>query len=572
MSNAPKKTEQCETEMGTDNNRDRRSRGRSRSDVSRKRGLYGLPANSHPATEARNDWHWSIKDEAELKRVATLNFAQASGLKYTVSDAEFITSGICAMDLAQGPGLSTNPHSAINQAMNYIYSWVRHANSGSTNYDPPDLMMYLTAMDSIFSIVMHIQRALGTVDYYNTFNRYYPKALIAAMGFDFDELVDNRYQIISKFNNLIKCLDTFRVPKSIKIYERHMWAYTNIYKDGEDDKTQLYLFRPANYYTLEEFVPKKAGFLSAHAITYNEYHSGTLTPHIMKIDKWFDILHSMIDPIATSGDFQTMNGDIIRIYGNDVWSLGLITENYQAPIAYDELVLEQMSNATAISRVFGHADVTQDTNRNILLWDPWVYPTFLTNSNYQKVWDAKAEPEKMYQAPYLLNFFYRTGTPEDVYEATRLMNDIKFVRDTTNARNNHFKFRSLGPDFMTNVTILRLNSATTYPIIGFEYNYLDIIPIQVTSDANPVQAVELAASTFQQYLERASVIKQFRFAPTNKIAVYFEGLTSGPTINWLNDAGLFVDVDNYTTVDSELLYTANETGNLGFYSVGDNAK
>lgn len=40
--------------------------------------------------------------------------------------------------------------SAINIAAKNIYSFVRHENSGRINYDAPDLMLYLLALDSAF--------------------------------------------------------------------------------------------------------------------------------------------------------------------------------------------------------------------------------------------------------------------------------------------------------------------------------------------------------------------------------------------------------------------------------------
>ena len=61
--------------------------------------------------------------------------------------------GIISMDIVHGPGVSDSNVSAMNVASRNIYSYVRFANSGHSNYDHQDLMIYLLAMDEAYALL-----------------------------------------------------------------------------------------------------------------------------------------------------------------------------------------------------------------------------------------------------------------------------------------------------------------------------------------------------------------------------------------------------------------------------------
>lgn len=65
----------------------------------------------------------------------------------------FVVPGIMTFMYAPSIGVAFSTDSAaINVAAKNIYAYVRFANSGARNYDAPNLMTYLLALDSAYQI------------------------------------------------------------------------------------------------------------------------------------------------------------------------------------------------------------------------------------------------------------------------------------------------------------------------------------------------------------------------------------------------------------------------------------
>ena len=106
-----------------------------------------------------NDWRWYAQNEQLLKDTASFsyNYPLGSLVQRTATGKEPVDTtaipGIMAVHVSPAFGGSDSRTSPINVAMRNIYSFVRHANSGHTNYDAPDLAIYLMAMDSCYSFL-----------------------------------------------------------------------------------------------------------------------------------------------------------------------------------------------------------------------------------------------------------------------------------------------------------------------------------------------------------------------------------------------------------------------------------
>lgn len=371
--------------------------------------------SSQRRTDTCNDVNWYVKDSTELGLVAGLSYAHASGLPVRAGLREFTVSGICTLSLVPGVGISVDEHSALNLAARDLYSFVRHKNSGSANYDAPDLMMYILAMDSIYSIYVHVVRAFGLLDYYSSYNRYLPKTLLASLGFDFDDLVQNRPLYEAWLSNFQKRLDVFHVPKTMPLFERHAFAFGSIYADSDNAKTQLYAYKPETFFVLDEFIEGKPGQLTCHKL--NEAFGGGEAAY--PFDYWQGVLNRMLDPIVTSEAFQIMNGDILKAYGENVWSVGAYNPTHRTPIVHEPTVLEQMMNAIALPLVSDPElswDITQDVETNTIRYQPgvqWLQEYNDANVNYAG-WTPPGNG-------YILNSYEVKATPEMVMENTRLM-------------------------------------------------------------------------------------------------------------------------------------------------------
>ena len=106
-----------------------------------------------------NDVSWYSKNPALLESVGKLSFGNPLGATFNLSndqltvdlaDDEARVPGIAVINTVPGPGEGHDFTSAANIAARNIYSFVRHANSGHSNYDSVDLMLYLLAMDEAY--------------------------------------------------------------------------------------------------------------------------------------------------------------------------------------------------------------------------------------------------------------------------------------------------------------------------------------------------------------------------------------------------------------------------------------
>lgn len=399
--------------------------------------------------DTRNDPSWYISNEALLKAGASFPYGYPLGAPaYLDNDiyshaGKLVVSGICVIDLLPTIGVSTNAASPVNVAARKLYSYIRHANSGASNYDAPDLMMYMMAMDSMYSWYWNGVRAYGTVNLYNKQNRYVPDALIHALGFDPDDLRRNyaqlRYGLIAlamKINNLV-------VPNTMTIFERHRWCFSHLWADGTAPKAQLYAFRPKGYYVFAKD-SAGAGMLKWNGVTYVTEGSTTAKP--MTVDEYLDIMYAMVDPVITNydEDFGIMSGDIMKAYdASQLYTLPAIAEDYSVMPEYDETVLSQFQNATLMGLpTIGTMDITQvvnpdNVNAGALLYNPtWPMLTAESGTDLNKYIKSFKSTFKGYEYDVrcmnrLVSLNKDDPTPADTLEATRLTTMLEPNSDHT---------------------------------------------------------------------------------------------------------------------------------------------
>ena len=374
---------------GKKNDFDSKSRSRYAADKKNCRGKKDIGLSDEGDT--RNDPSWYISNDSLLKAGASFPYGYPLGAPaYLDNDiyshaGKLVISGVCAIDLLPTIGVSRNAASPVNVAARKLYSYIRHANSGASNYDAPDLMMYMMAMDSMYSWYWNGVRAYGTVNLYNKQNRYVPDALIHALGFDPDDLRRNyaqlRYALIAlamKINNLV-------VPNTMTIFERHRWCFSHLWADGTAPKAQLYAFRPKGYYVFAKDT-LGAGKLKWNNVMYATEGTSDVKP--LTVQAYLDIMYAMVDPVITNydEDFGIMSGDIMKAYdASQLYTLPAIAEDYSVMPEYDETVLSQFQNATLTGLpLVGSMDITQvvdpdNVNAGALMYNP-LWPQ-LTNTS-----------------------------------------------------------------------------------------------------------------------------------------------------------------------------------------------
>lgn len=374
-----------------------------------------------------NDPSWYIREGQLAKDVASMSFNTALGNAVElykdnpesekVAGKRVSVPGIMRIHTIPMLGYSRDGSSAVNLAAKNLYSWVRHANSGHSNYDSPDLMLYIAAMDSIYAFIWHLQRAYGTARVYSQKNRFIGDALLRSMGFIPNELRQNLANFRAYINMLITKASAFCTPTTMSLFKRHTWMYSGVFKDEDVEKSQMYLYVPDYLYVYNE--NSGAGKLDPLAIVARDVldTNGAIQPANKFLDMWYSLGNQMINALVASEDINIMSGDIRKAYGENIWQIGLVPEDFITVPIYSEEILDQIHNTIFT----GMYPAKLETDQTVASIDSFTI--------YQDVTDPlepiKCEP--IFKVPFstaithFLDMAENEPSPERVLVATRNM-------------------------------------------------------------------------------------------------------------------------------------------------------
>lgn len=337
----------------------------------RKRDFYKDKKEPKVEKDVANDPKWYLKNGALPKSVANFSFDYATGDKVVISPFGY-RAGTAADDAAGTmhiPGIGviytvpcvgraldeTDP---VNVAAMDIYSNVRHANSGHANYDPPDLMIYLLAMDSIYTYWSWMTRLYGVCKTYSQTNRYIGDALITACGGDPNDLRKHLAEFNAYINQFAIAASVLAVPANMSLFARHSWMYQNIYMDEDNPRAQFYLYAPAMLHKFELDAESK-GMLKAIPICMSTTDDGTsfLDYRKLTFDQITTIGDTMLQAALQQEDCGIMSGDIRKAYGVDqLWHFAQLDLNYAVAPIFSEEVLLQIHNSNFAGDLIGYLD------------------------------------------------------------------------------------------------------------------------------------------------------------------------------------------------------------------------
>lgn len=380
-----------------------------------------------------NDISWYQKNPDLLRAAGNLSFANALGSGINLSNAncklglaadEQRIPGIATIHTITGPGLSRSANSGVNIAMRNLYSFVRHANSGHSNYDPVDLMLYLLAMDEAYMAYFRAVRAYGAMFTFNTLNRYAPKALVEALGFDYEDINKNLATFRYAINAYAARINAYAVPTNMPLFKRHAWLFSSIYTDENVSKAQIYAFTTDHYRIYDEKY-SKGGRLVAKAWKPK-----------LKVEDWISVANEIADPITTSEDLGIISGDLIKAFGREnLHTLATLADNYVVLPTYVPEVMDQIHNLQAVGDVeLASNNIEQDPTigKGNLIYDPII----------------KSGKNPVLYGDRIIDFKVETPTPEDVIVASRLAVSLEPSPDGTKAH-----FVAMGTEFVTHVGI-----------------------------------------------------------------------------------------------------------------------
>lgn len=293
--------------------------------------------------------------------------------------------------------VSTDPASVVAKE---IYAKVRQKFSGSLEADAPDYVVYLMALDSMFSYIAWLKRLYRVLTVWTPMNYVLPDQVINAMGIgtnDANGLRENRTKLWQYINELVLQTRKFMCPAVMDIFNRHYWMSDNIYTDSNSINSQFYMF---NLYSVYKFKMLKMadgtenlgpGLEMVRLPQFVVSNMGEAES--VDVDVLYQFGLDMINRLVAWDECYTINGYLQRAYeGAPVFIVDELPADQPFSPVYVEEVLMQIENSRTVPnfRDFrsGNGDlsgfnITQNPLTNAVVSNPQYTTTggFDTNGN-----------------------------------------------------------------------------------------------------------------------------------------------------------------------------------------------
>lgn len=502
-----------------------------------------------------NDIAWYSKNPSLLNAAASLPYAYPVGDTLDLVNEQFNPGalevpindrmpGILTLDVVPGPGVSNGEVngdiSAVNVAARDIYSFVRYANSGHSNYDPADIMMYMLAIDEIYMEIADAQRIYGVVNLINPQNRFVPKYLVQALGWDYDAVMQNLAQFRFFINSAAARVAALNMPMGFPYFDRHRWLFSNIYVDSTSPKAQILAFTKCMSRRYDETGNHGSALISTA-------RSSGMTP-----EAWASRITVMINCVVGSEDCGIISGDILKAFGTDkCYSAQYMPDNYYVVPSYDEEVLSQFANAT-VYEGFSDVNIAQDPeiNKGTIIYVPHAaVSTGIDHLGY-------ANPAYGRQ---ILSFQKNVVSPEDTIVGSRLTSILDSTGSTFSADSHKTtaRVRTCGSEFVAGAKVWKLVrnedqiSCVPTSVPSFVFSFRDGTVAGFNPSGDPFTIL--------------SDISKFRFH--TPVTVVNLSLKQGAIVSSdFNGIHFIRDIDTYTVVGVPELHNMHEQSILSEFS------
>lgn len=521
-----------------------------------------------------NNPAWYTGNPIAAKKAGSINFSYPIGYDINLDNplhteltdkGSFAFPGMMALSVLPALGQSLDASSALNLAAFKLYSFIRHENSGSRNYDAPDLLLYVAAVTDVYSYITWLQRTYLVCNSYSVMNEYIPRAYCHLSNIDFDDIVANLADFAYQLDNRINKVRSFKVPGDMPIFQRRAFMFKDLYTEGESIKDQMYFYTPGGFYTFD-LDPDGAGRLQTRQMFQIMLDAAGNQYGPYKVKDLFAGLDFLISKIAEQEDFGIMSGDILKAYGANIVTLAPFDPAPGMGIVpvRDIAVLEQIQNSTVVSwstlddnmaQVRVATDVYQSPNKNYLLSDV----------NYQ--FTAPATPESRiecyskqgYAENRILTSRNLDPTPEQVLESTRNMVIASKAERETNQDTITVTLELLcGTELINDCTVCfyEMQADGTRKFKTFRVPYILAVDLDATDKYE-----ELPASYWM-----LTLLSQFDYHPCVRLQCAKHSTTTEGAVNWLKAYTAF-NTSEYTIVTKDMLRRMHDTALMSLLHV-----
>lgn len=504
-----------------------------------------------------NDIGWYSKYPALLTAVASIPFPNRPGMRIPIAQnvpstgASYVAvPGIMSLYWSPSVGKCNQVTDPASVCARELYARVRASFSGRIYADAPDFLIYIMAMDSIYSAIGEMKRVFRIARTWGPDNYMVPEALLYALGWDPVDTMTNRTQLWDYINQLALMTQKFKVPADLDVFNRHYWMNDNIYLDTPSANGQMYAFVCGAYYqydpTIETPDGVAAGGLKYSIPMYGD--SGRRTPTSM-----YTFVKGLIESLSAWDDAYTISGYLQRAFeGSSSFTVDQVAIDERFEALYVPEVLSQIENfkpvymtgdsapsITSLDANIPNATISQNPTTNTIICNPNV--SIPTNS------DLVAYSTFALNIPLSV----RADNPSvaDVAIASRMLSYIDTPK--VSGANTEYQIHC-GTEIPWAIMI------TTY-VDGGSGSMSLMVNVNVGSVANTVLAATSAIGT--RALRVAAQRSQFDWRPIGYTAVHLN--SSGKTTLYFEFDG---DIHNVTIVSKEDIDNLNRVCTFSEFS------
>lgn len=316
--------------------------------------------------------------------IMTLEFVPSIGERFTsASDAKWAQN-------------------AFNLTFRRQYTQMRRKNTASPVYNAPDLGIYTYSIDSLYSFHAWCCRLYKIANLAKNKNRYYFDAIITALGVDAEDLRANLADFRIWINNFKDRINGSLSVPNLPLFERHYWLNSHIWKDGNTDKSQLYLPSLVSYFKYNATYSEQGGGCNLVRFLYTIDPSDSDTfASIAAIETFGE---NMLNALLNDDDILLIAADVDKWYGGNQFILPDLNEKDTYEPEYSLEVLTQIQNTSIINGYAG-GDLQQNADNNCVI-QVMTLTAFSNGSAEQKMKPFVTMP-------------FDTPKPEEIVVATR---------------------------------------------------------------------------------------------------------------------------------------------------------
>lgn len=442
------------------------------------------------------------------------------------SAASYASPGIMRIRFTPAIGVSKDFTSPVNRSSIKFWTYLRSIQKASSDYNHQDITMMMLALDSAVCFHSLMRRVYGLLTDVTPQNKYYPRALVAASGFSFDDLITHISDFRSYINEFAYLMEQYAIPKNVTLLERHQWMCEGIYTDSQSAKAQTYIFVPNGFWQYDNTVETGSqltykGWISAGA-------AGTQAHTFAEVVAFGN---SLINAMSGDEDFGYISGDMYVFYNGDTFKVPYTDETYRILPSYDETVLSQIENATLVGEL-----VNDETSPLVITQNPNVNAGAIL---FQPLAAHAPESENI-----LMNFHWDSPSSDQVLEASRLITTL-----ADGSGSGYLALKSCGTEIITEVDVFTRNIATG----KYRFNPVPYQTVNVNvTTTTVVEALNIIADM--------SNLQAFDWAP--RLTVYEQ---TGDTGQNLSVVGTTWDLDNVSEVSNSQIANLNTAALMSLF-------